>query len=81
MATKGKTKKVGKKKEKKNIGSGNVFIQSTFNNTIVTVTDRIGNVVSWASSGTVGFKGTKRGHPLLLKWLQVRRQSQQMIVG
>lgn len=63
MATKGKTKKVGKKKEKKNVGSGNVYIQSTFNNTIVTITDKIGNVVSWASSGTIGFKGTKKGTP------------------
>jgi small subunit ribosomal protein S11 len=65
MATKGKTKKVGvgKKKEKKNIGIGNVYIQSTFNNTIVSITDRIGNVVCWASSGTVGFKGTKKGTP------------------
>ncbi|MEK7274205.1 MAG: 30S ribosomal protein S11 [Candidatus Desantisbacteria bacterium] len=65
MATKGKTKKVGvgKKKEKKNIGIGNVYIQSTFNNTIVSITDKTGNVVCWASSGTVGFKGTKKGTP------------------
>jgi small subunit ribosomal protein S11 len=40
-----------------------VYIQSTFNNTIVTITDKNGNVITWASSGTAGFKGTKKGTP------------------
>jgi small subunit ribosomal protein S11 len=62
MARKGK-KGGRKKKEKKNIGAGNVYIQSTFNNTIVTITDKNGNVITWASSGTAGFKGTKKGTP------------------
>ncbi len=53
----------GKKREKKDIIKGQVFIQSTFNNTIVTITDTQGNAVSWASAGTVGFKGTKKGTP------------------
>ena len=58
-------RKVGKTKrrEKRNVVEGNAFIQSTFNNTIVTVTDLNGDVISWASSGSVGFKGTKKGTP------------------
>jgi len=52
-----------KKKEKKNISSGVVHIQSTFNNTIVTITDPMGNVVSWSSSGVQGFKGSRKSTP------------------
>lgn len=52
-----------KPKEKKNIAQGVAHIQSTFNNTIVSITDVSGAVISWASSGTVGFKGTKKGTP------------------
>lgn len=52
-----------KPKEKKNIAQGIAHIQSTFNNTIVSITDVQGNLISWASSGTVGFKGTKKGTP------------------
>ena len=52
-----------KKKEKKFVRKGIVHIKSTFNNTIVTVTDEKGNVISWASGGTVGFKGTRKGTP------------------
>ena len=52
-----------KKKEKKNISSGVVHIQSTFNNTIVTITDPAGNVVSWSSSGVQGFKGSRKSTP------------------
>jgi small subunit ribosomal protein S11 len=51
------------KKEKKSVFSGNVFIQATFNNTIVTVTDLKGNVLAWSSSGAQGFKGTKKRTP------------------
>jgi len=51
------------KKEKKNVPTGVVHIQSTFNNTIVSITDATGGVVSWSSSGGVGFKGTKKGTP------------------
>lgn len=53
----------GKKKEKKNVLQGVVHIQSTFNNTIVTSTDMQGNCVAWASAGTVGFKGARKGTP------------------
>jgi small subunit ribosomal protein S11 len=52
-----------KKKEKKNIHSGVVHIQSTFNNTIITITDPAGNVVSWSSSGVQGFKGSRKSTP------------------
>lgn len=52
-----------KKKEKKNILQGIVHIQSTFNNTIVSSTDMQGNVIAWASAGTVGFKGARKGTP------------------
>ncbi|MEW6609792.1 MAG: 30S ribosomal protein S11, partial [bacterium] len=52
-----------RKKEKKVVRTGIVHIQSTFNNTIVTITDPKGNVLSWASCGSVGFKGTKKGTP------------------
>lgn len=52
-----------KKKVKKNIANGVVHIQSTFNNTIVTITDTIGNVVSWSSAGVQGFKGSRKSTP------------------
>lgn len=52
-----------KKKEKKNISSGVVHIQSTFNNTIITITDPAGNVISWSSSGVQGFKGSRKSTP------------------
>lgn len=60
MAKQSRTKK---KKIKKNISSGVVHIQSTFNNTIVTITDATGNVVSWSSSGVQGFKGSRKSTP------------------
>jgi small subunit ribosomal protein S11 len=56
-------KKVRVKKEKKNIPSGIVHIQSTFNNTVVTVTDMTGNVVSQSSAGRAGFKGSRKSTP------------------
>jgi small subunit ribosomal protein S11 len=52
-----------KPKEKRNVPQGIVHIQSTFNNTIVSVTDPRGEVLAWASAGSVGFKGTKKGTP------------------
>jgi len=59
-----KTVAKGKKKEKKVVGYGRVYIQASFNNTIVTVTDQKGNVLSWSSSGTLtGFRGAKKATP------------------
>ncbi len=51
------------KKERKNIAQGVAHIHATFNNTIVSITDVNGNVISWSSGGSVGFKGTKKGTP------------------
>ena len=51
------------KKQKKNILSGVVHINSTFNNTIITITDLSGNTIAWSSAGSVGFKGARKGTP------------------
>lgn len=56
-------KTVKKKKVKKNINQGQAHIKSTFNNTIVSFTDNSGNVIAWASSGTSGFKGSRKSTP------------------
>ena len=58
---KGRTSR--KKKEKKNIPTGVAHVQSTFNNTIITITDLEGQVICWSSSGTMGFKGSRKGTP------------------
>jgi small subunit ribosomal protein S11 len=57
------TKKTGPKKQKRNVPNGVAYIQSTFNNTIVSIADTNGDVISWASSGSSGFKGAKKGTP------------------
>ena len=62
MATK-KTTGSRKRREKKNIERGAAHIQSTFNNTIVTITDVNGNAVSWASAGEMGFRGSRKSTP------------------
>jgi small subunit ribosomal protein S11 len=56
-------KKVFKKKEKKNIPQGLVFIQATFNNTLISITDLKGNLVAQCSSGAMGFRGSRKGTP------------------
>lgn len=53
----------GKKKVKKSVAKGVAHIKSTFNNTIITITDPIGNVLSWSSCGSEGFKGSRKGTP------------------
>jgi small subunit ribosomal protein S11 len=62
-AAKQTKKKVFKKKEKKHVPVGVVHVQATFNNTIVTFTDPIGNVLAWSSSGSLGFRGSRKGTP------------------
>lgn len=57
------TKKSGTKKQKRNVPNGIAYIQSTFNNSIVTIADQNGDVISWASAGSSGFKGAKKGTP------------------
>lgn len=56
-------RKKGVKKDKKSIYSGTAFIQATFNNTIVTITDPGGGVITWSSAGNLGFKGSRKGTP------------------
>ncbi len=56
-------RRTGPKKARKNIPEGIAHIQATFNNTIVTITDLEGNVISWSSGGVVGFKGSRKGTP------------------
>jgi small subunit ribosomal protein S11 len=56
-------RKTGAKKQKRNVPNGMAHIQSTFNNTIVTITDGNGEAISWASAGSSGFKGAKKGTP------------------
>lgn len=58
------TRKPGTKKQKRNVPNGIAYIQSTFNNTIVAISDQNGDVISWASAGSSGFKGAKKGTPL-----------------
>ena len=63
MAKKVVAKKATKKRVKKNIDRGQAHIQSSFNNTIVTLTDTEGNAISWASAGGLGFKGSRKSTP------------------
>jgi small subunit ribosomal protein S11 len=65
MAKAGKAgkRKTFKKKEKKHVPEGVVHIQATFNNTIITFTDKKGNVIAWSSSGSLGFRGSRKGTP------------------
>jgi small subunit ribosomal protein S11 len=56
-------KKGGKKREKREVRTGVAHVQATFNNTIVTLTDKMGNVVAWSSAGSAGFKGSRKSTP------------------
>lgn len=56
-------RKRGVRKEKKHVSVGAAHIQATFNNTVVTITDTNGNVVTWSSAGSLGFKGSRKGTP------------------
>lgn len=62
MAKKKEKKKV-RKKEKKIVSHGVLYIHSTFNNTVITITDKTGNVLTWAAGGVVGFKGSRKSTP------------------
>jgi small subunit ribosomal protein S11 len=59
-----------RRRERKNVAHGVAHIKSSFNNTIVTITDLEGNTLAWASSGNVGFKGSRKSTPFLRRWLQ-----------
>jgi len=63
MAKSGKVGVKVKKKDRKNIPEGIVFIYSTFNNTVITISDKQGNTLSWSSAGVLGFKGSRKSTP------------------
>jgi len=63
MAAQSKVKKTRRKKERKNVEHGAAHIKSTFNNSIVTLTDAVGNALSWASAGGLGFRGSRKSTP------------------
>ncbi|OGO02785.1 MAG: 30S ribosomal protein S11 [Chloroflexi bacterium RBG_13_54_8] len=63
MAEGKKGRPKGKRRERKVVSEGRAYIHSSFNNVIVTLTDRSGNVIAWGSSGTGGFKGSRKGTP------------------
>ena len=70
-----------KKKEKKSVYEGNVYIQATFNNTIVTITDLNGNAISWASSGGLGFRGAKKSTPFAAQSIAEQAVQKALNVG
>ncbi|MCP3851539.1 MAG: 30S ribosomal protein S11 [Gammaproteobacteria bacterium] len=63
MAKASKSAGKSKRREKKNISEGIIFIYSTFNNTIITITDRQGNAFAWSTAGVIGFKGSRKSTP------------------
>ena len=70
------TKKTTKRRVKKNVERGQAHIQSSFNNTIVTLTDTEGNALSWASAGGLGFRGSRKSTLMQLRWQQKLLQRQ-----
>jgi len=74
-AAKGGKKKVFKKKEKRIVPTGVVHIQASFNNTLISITDQQGNLVCWASSGSLGFKGSRKGTPFAAQQAALRAAS------
>ncbi len=76
-----KSRPRGKKKERKAVSNGKAFIQATFNNTIVTLTDMQGDVISWASSGSAGFKGSRKGTPYAAQLAAKNAAQKAMEVG
>ena len=75
-AAKGGKKKTFKKKEKKMVPVGVVHVQASFNNTIITITDPMGNVLSWSSSGSLGFRGSRKGTPFAAQQAAVNAANQ-----
>ena len=61
-----------RRKERRNVPVGKAYIHSTFNNTIITISDPNGNAIAQTSGGTVGFKGSRKAHPTQHSWLQTR---------
>ena len=74
-------RKGGRKRERKEVRVGIAHVQATFNNTIVTLTDKTGNVVSWASAGSVGFKGSRKSTPFAAQTAAENAARKAMEVG
>ena len=67
-------KKTFKKKERKHVPHGLVHVQASFNNTIVTISDMTGNVLAWKSSGSLGFRGSRKGTPFAAQQAAIERR-------
>jgi len=76
-----KVKKKTKKKVKRTVSEGMVYIKSSFNNTLITITDKDGNVVAWASGGLVGFKGSRKSTPFAAQISADQAAKKAMAVG
>src|SRR4026209_1870978 len=74
-------RKGGRKRERREVRVGIAHVQATFNNTIVTLTDKMGNVVSWASAGRVGFKGSRKSTPFAAQTAAENAARKAMEVG
>lgn len=74
-------KKTGKKREKKVVPSGHAYIQASFNNTIVTISDTEGNTVCWSSAGSLGFRGSRKGTPFAAQQAAVTAGNKARDVG
>ncbi len=74
-------KRTGKKREKKIVPAGHAYIQATFNNTIVTISDTDGNVVCWSSAGSLGFRGSRKGTPFAAQQASVTAAKKARDVG
>lgn len=77
----GRSSRRGAKKTKRTLGSGQIHIKSTFNNTIITVTDMQGNTVAWSSAGAVGFKGSRKSTPFASRMATERAVKAAMDMG
>lgn len=76
-----KVKKKTKKKVKRTVAEGMVYIKSSFNNTLITITDKDGNVVAWASGGLVGFKGSRKSTPFAAQISADQAAKRAMAIG
>lgn len=76
-----RTVRRGPRREKRTVPHGQAFIQASFNNTIVTITDQQGNTVAWSSSGSVGFKGSRKSTPYAAQMAAVSTGRQAMDMG
>ena len=74
-------KKATKRREKKVVPTGRAYIQATFNNTIVTISDTEGNVVCWSSAGALGFRGSRKGTPFAAQQASVAAAKKAREVG